>query len=41
MKPGYRIFCYVVATCFLMAVFSLYLRPDFLVIIANQFWSCF
>lgn len=25
----------------LLAVFSLYLQPDFLVLLANQIWLCF
>ncbi len=25
----------------LLAVFSLYLRPDFLLTLADQLWSCF
>ena len=29
------------ALCVLLAVFSLYTRPDFLVTLANQIWACF
>ncbi len=25
----------------LIAVFALYLRPDFLVVLSNQVWACF
>lgn len=32
---------YIAALTVLMAVFSLYLRPDFLVGLANQVWACF
>jgi hypothetical protein len=27
--------------CALLAVFSLYTRPDFMLTLANQVWSCF
>ena len=29
------------AVAVLLAVFSLYTRPDFLLIMANQLWLCF
>jgi hypothetical protein len=29
------------AVAVLLGVFSLYLRPDFLVDLANQVWACF
>lgn len=32
---------YSAALAVLMGVFSLYLRPDFLVDLANQVWACF
>ncbi len=32
---------YIAALCVLLAVFSLYTRPDFLVTLANQIWACF
>ncbi len=31
----------VLALAVLLAVFSLYTRPDFLLTLANQLWSCF
>ena len=27
--------------CVLLAVFSLYARPDFMLTLANEVWSCF
>jgi hypothetical protein len=27
--------------CALLAVFSLYTQPDFMLILANEVWSCF
>jgi hypothetical protein len=27
--------------CALLAVFSLYTRPDFMLTLANEVWSCF
>jgi hypothetical protein len=32
---------YSAAVLVVLAVFSLYLRPDFLVNLANQVWACF
>jgi hypothetical protein len=32
---------YSAAVAALLGVFSLYLRPDFLVDLANQLWACF
>ena len=32
---------YSAALVLLLAVFSLYTRPDFLVDLANQVWACF
>jgi hypothetical protein len=32
---------YAVAACALLTVFSLYTRPDFMLNLANQVWSCF
>jgi hypothetical protein len=39
-KYGKRI-AYCGAVLALLSVFSLYLRPDFLLTIANQMWACF
>jgi hypothetical protein len=41
MKTGYKLVFYGVTLCVLVAVFSLYTRPDFLVTLANQIWTCF
>jgi len=41
MKTGYKLVFYGVTFCVLVAVFSLYTRPDFLVTLANQIWTCF
>ena len=41
MKRGRVIFFYALALCVLLGVFTLYLRPDFLVTLANQVWACF
>jgi hypothetical protein len=41
MKQGQKTGLYVAAFCVLLAVFSLYTRPDFLVTLANQIWACF
>lgn len=32
---------YAAALATLMAVFSLYLRPEFMVSLADQLWACF
>lgn len=29
------------SACVLLAVFALYLRPEFLMTLANQIWACF
>jgi len=41
VKRRQRIFIYGAALALLLSVFSLYARPDFLVMLANQVWSCF
>ena len=41
MKQGRKVGLYAVALCVLLAVFSLYTRPYFLVTLANQIWACF
>ncbi|MEI7763212.1 MAG: hypothetical protein WCI85_08270 [Comamonadaceae bacterium] len=41
MKNGKEILLFVTAAGLLLAVFSLYVRPDFLVTLANQVWGCF
>lgn len=37
----HRILAYALALVVLLAVFSLYLRPEFMVSLAQQVWSCF
>jgi hypothetical protein len=41
MKKGYKLLFYLAAVCVLLAVFTLYTRPDFLMTLANQVWGCF
>lgn len=36
-----KILLYAAAICALLGVFVLYTRPDFLMTLANQVWSCF
>lgn len=36
-----RLLLWSAATATLLAVFSLYTQPDFLVQLANQVWTCF
>ena len=31
----------LVATMLLLAVFMLYIQPDFLLVLSNQVWACF
>ena len=41
MKSSRKILLYAAAVSVLLAVFALYTRPDFLVNLSNQVWSCF
>ncbi len=41
LKATHRYLLYAGALVVLLAVFSLYMRPDFLVTLANQVWACF
>lgn len=41
MKSSRKILLYAGAILMLLAVFSLYTRPDFLLTLANQVWACF
>ena len=42
MKPGTRqVLLYAGALLALLAVFTLYTRPDFLRDLADQLWACF
>jgi hypothetical protein len=41
MTPRKRLLVGVPAAVILVGVFLLYTRPDFMVQMANQLWSCF
>ncbi|HOE41875.1 MAG TPA: hypothetical protein PLB25_09640 [Rhodoferax sp.] len=41
MKPLYSFLLLTLVLGALGAVFALYAQPDFLVMLANQVWSCF
>ncbi len=41
MKFGLKLGLYAGSIGLLLWVFSLYARPDFLLTLANQLWSCF
>jgi len=41
MRTHYRLLIVSSAVLVLLAVFSLYLRPSFLVALADQLWACF
>jgi hypothetical protein len=41
VKPGGQVIIFGAAVALLLAVFSLYSRPDFLFTLANQVWGCF
>lgn len=41
MRPSYRFLLYAAAVGLLLAIFTLYTRPEFMVNIANQVWACF
>ena len=36
-----KIIAWTGAVLALLGIFSLYLRPDFMVMLANQVWACF
>jgi hypothetical protein len=36
-----KVLAYTAAVALLLGVFSLYLRPEFMVAMADQIWSCF
>ena len=38
---GRRLLVWAVIVTVLLAVFSLYLKPDFLMTLGNQIWACF
>lgn len=43
LTPGLllKIFVWIGASVVLLAVFAMYTRPEFLVTLADQVWSCF
>lgn len=41
MAPRYRLLAYAIALAALLGVFALYTRPEFLMNLADQLWSCF
>jgi hypothetical protein len=41
MRTRHRLLIFSSALLVLLAVFSLYLRPSFLVTLADQLWACF
>ena len=41
MKNGQKFLLHASAVAVLLGVFSLYMRPEFLVMLANQVWACF
>ena len=38
---GRRLLVWAAIVLVLLAVFSLYLKPDFLMTLGNQIWACF
>jgi len=40
-RRGLRVAAWAAAMAALLAVFALYLRPDFLLTLADQLWGCF
>ena len=41
MSRRYKIVIYAAALAVLLGVFALYTRPEFLMNLADQLWSCF
>jgi hypothetical protein len=41
MAPRYKLLAYAMALAALFGVFALYTRPEFLMDLADQLWSCF
>jgi hypothetical protein len=41
MRRASRWLIHLAAAIVLIAVFLMYLRPDFIVTLSNQVWSCF
>ena len=40
-KFSTKLLAWTVAVAASLGVFSLYVRPDFMVVLANQVWACF
>ena len=40
-RHGARLAAYAAALVILLCVFALYLRPEFMVTLAQQVWACF
>lgn len=40
-KNSRKLLAWGVAVAVSLAVFSLYVQPDFMVMLANQVWACF
>lgn len=40
-KISRKLLAWTLAVAVSLGVFSLYLRPDFMVMLANQVWACF
>jgi hypothetical protein len=41
VTPQHKLLVYAAAVAVLLGVFALYTRPEFLVNLADQLWSCF
>ena len=41
VKTSRKILAWATAVALSLGVFSLYMRPDFMVLLANQVWACF
>ena len=40
-KTNRKLLAWTLAVAVSLGVFSLYVRPDFMVMLANQVWACF
>ena len=41
VKTSRKLLAWAVAVALSLGVFSLYVQPDFMVMLANQVWACF
>jgi hypothetical protein len=41
VKTNRKLLAWAAAVALSLGVFSLYVRPDFMVMLANQVWACF